>query len=294
MKQECYLFGGLLMDYYYNVDAWPKRSQDGFITKETAMVGGCAINMAVTIKNLGGNAHVISGIGTDATGRELLDYMEKHDLSQEHLENVEGLSGKCLVFLEPDGERTFLTGKGAEGIFTREMDKKIRENVLPVVGVTGYYLLDADAERILDCLEYLHRKGAKILFDPSPLVSSIDEGLLKRMIAVSTIMTPNTTELETIQKYVSVEEYCKGSNIMVMKEGSRGGTVRTAEKTFSYEAEQCQTVDTTGAGDSFAGALLYGMMTDMPIREAVLLATRCAGKTVMIEGPHGFWKLEEE
>lgn len=294
MKQECYLFGGLLMDYYYSIDAWPRRGQDGFITGEKALVGGCAINMAATIKNLGAEAHVISGIGTDATGRELSAYMEANGLSREYLEDVKGLSGKCLVFLEPDGERTFLTGEGAEGIFTEEMDKKIRKNVLPVAGVTGYFLLNDDAERIMDCLEYLHGNGTKILFDPSPLVSSISEELLKRVIAISTTMTPNTTELETIQKYISVTDYCAAGKTMVVKEGGQGGTVYTADETFAYEAERCRAVDTTGAGDSFAGALLYGMMTEMPVREAVSLATKCAGKTVTIEGPHGFWKLEEK
>ena len=294
MKKECYLFGGLLMDYYYSIDAWPKRSQDGFITDEKALVGGCAVNMAATLKNLGATAHVISGIGTDATGRELSAYMVEHGLSADYLENVAGLSGKCLVFLEPDGERTFLTGKGAEGIFTEEMDRRIRQNVLPVAGVTGYFLLNEDAERIMACLEYLHEKGTKILFDPSPLVSSVSESLLKRIIAVSTVMTPNTTELEVIQKYIGTAEYCKAGKTMVVKEGSRGGTVYAPGEVFHYEAERCQAVDTTGAGDSFAGALLYGLLSDMPIQEAVSLATKCAGKTVTIEGPHGFWNLEEK
>ena len=56
---------------------------------------------------------------------------------------------------------------------------------------------------------------------------------------------------------------------------------------------KCKVADTTGAGDSFAGALLYGMLKKMNIRDAVELAVRCAAKTVEIEGPHGFWNLED-
>lgn len=294
MKQECYLFGGLLMDYYYNIDAWPDRSQDGVITGEKAVVGGCAVNMAATIRNLGAKAHVISAIGTDVTGQELSAYMKTHGLSCEYLKNVEGISGKCLVFLEPDGERTFLTVKGAEGLFTEEMNREIRKNVLPVAGVTGYFLINDDAERIMKCLECLHENGTEILFDPSPLVSSVSEDLMKRIIAISTVMTPNITELETIRKYISTEAYCEAGKTMVVKEGGLGGTVYTADETFAYEAERCHAVDTTGAGDSFAGALLYGMMTGLSTRESVSLATKCAGKTVTIEGPHGFWNLEEK
>ena len=57
---------------------------------------------------------------------------------------------------------------------------------------------------------------------------------------------------------------------------------------------KCKVADTTGAGDSFAGALLFGLLKDMDIREAVSLAVRCAAKTVEIEGPHGFWTLGDE
>lgn len=38
------------MDCYYAIDAFPERGQDGFITAEKMMAGGCAVNMAVTIE----------------------------------------------------------------------------------------------------------------------------------------------------------------------------------------------------------------------------------------------------
>ena len=39
MVNECYLFGGLIMDCYYAIDAFPERGQDGFITAEKMMAG---------------------------------------------------------------------------------------------------------------------------------------------------------------------------------------------------------------------------------------------------------------
>ena len=75
MVNECYLFGGLIMDCYYAIDAFPERGQDGFITAEKMMAGGCAVNMAVTIENLGGKSHVISGMGDDPSSVNLMDYM---------------------------------------------------------------------------------------------------------------------------------------------------------------------------------------------------------------------------
>jgi sugar/nucleoside kinase (ribokinase family) len=293
-KNTCILFGGLVMDYYYSIDAWPVHSQDGLITGEESMVGGCAVNMAVTVMNLGGLAYVVSGVGEDETSHALEAYMKLNGLPLDMVKHVGGTSGKCLVFLEPDGERTFLTSKGAEGIFSDEMDEAARTFVPAAVGVTGYYLINKDAGRIMDCIEYLHDKGAKVLFDPSPLVSSIDDELLKRIISVSSVMTPNTAELEVIGRFTDIASYCADGKTLIVKSGGSGGTVYTGEsRTFEYKAEKCDVIDTTGAGDSFAGAVIYAMMNDIDIEEAVKLAAKCAAVTVQTEGPHGFWKPED-
>ena len=66
-----------------------------------------------------------------------------------------------------------------------------------------------------------------------------------------------------------------------------------ADGSFVYQAEKCEAADTTGAGDSFSGALLYSMAYGLSAGEAVRLAAKCAAKTVGIHGPHGFWKLED-
>ena len=68
---DCIIFGGLVVDKYFDIEGYPDRGQDGFITSEAAYVGGCAINIAATINNLGGRAHVVSYIGNDRTGEQI-------------------------------------------------------------------------------------------------------------------------------------------------------------------------------------------------------------------------------
>ena len=117
MKKECLILGGLVPDVYYSVSRWPDRGQDGFISDENVVVGGCAVNMAVTAENLGLRAHVVSCVGEDEIGGRMDGYLKEHGLSRRLIRRTGGVSGKCLVFVEPDGERTFLTRKGAEGLF---------------------------------------------------------------------------------------------------------------------------------------------------------------------------------
>ena len=195
MKKDVALFGGLLLDRYFYIDRWPARGQDGYLAGEESFVGGCSINMAATIHNLGGQAYITTCIGDDSVGQDILGYLKKHGLSNQLVHTVPGTTGSCLVFSEPEGERTFLTHKGAECAFPPALAQGILSISPAWAGVTGYYLLGDDPAAVLDCLEQLHRSGTKFLFDPSPMVAEIEPETLARMVGISDILTPNASEL---------------------------------------------------------------------------------------------------
>lgn len=114
-------------------------------------------------------------------------------------------------------------------------------------GVTGYYLLNDDAERIMAVIEELFRRGTKILFDPSPLADAIRPDILRRMAEVSHIMTPNVTELKVLEEKAGKRLISKGgvqnslkdqicqskAPVLIVKDGSAGGTVYTPGTIFS-------------------------------------------------------------
>lgn len=293
MNQEILIFGGLLLDRYFAIDSWPKRGQDGYFSTEEAFVGGCAVNMAATVHNLGGQCHVVSSVGSDETGEEIRSYYRRHGLSFRYIQDIQGVTGSCLVFSEPDGERTFLTRKGAEEFFPPELAEQLSHAAPSWVGVTGYYLLSEDGEAITSCLEGLHARGAKLLFDPSPLVGDIPPHLLKRALAISQVLTPNESELEALGGLDILEGLLQAGKTLILKQGAQGGVVYAPGETFAYSSVPCIPLDTTGAGDSFSGALLYAFSQGMTLREGIDLAARCAAQTVQVHGPHGFWKLEE-
>ena len=293
VANDIVLFGGLLLDRYFHIDRWPVRGQDGFFDREESFVGGCAINMAVTIHNLGGSAHVVSCLGNDLVSIEIRSYLTDHCLSQALIHSTEGTTGSCLVFSEPEGERTFLTHKGVEESFPSALDEKIQAIAPVCAGVTGYYLLGEDAPQILDCLEGLHTSGTRILFDPSPLVGDICPDLLSRILTICDVLTPNETELNVLGGTQAIPGFLQSGKVLILKRGAGGGTVYSPESCFDYSAFPCESIDTTGAGDSFSGALLYAMAQEIPPLKGIELAAQCAAKTVKIRGPHGFWKLEE-
>lgn len=198
MEKEILLFGGLLLDHYFSVDRWPQRGQDGYVVGQARFVGGCAANMAVTIHNLGGHPHVVSCVGSDRSGETIQRYWREHSLSRRFILETEGETGSCLVFSEPNGERTFLTRKGVELSFPADLAEAVLLCEPAWAGVTGYYLLGEEGPQILSCLERLHRRGTRILFDPSPLAGDIAPALRKRILAISDVLTPSEKELDAL------------------------------------------------------------------------------------------------
>lgn len=296
---ECVIFGGLLLDKYFEVKRLPKRGQDGFIDREFPCVGGCAINMAATFENLGGKAHVVSYLGNDEIAKEIMKYMNEHGLSLRYVKEKEGDTDYCMVFLESDGERTFLTKSGSNLDFTKDL---VEDNLLNInyVAVTGYYLLNKGAEQLVETLEGFVDKGGFVLFDPSPLVGSIDKDHLKRILSLSGCITPNITEAQIMAEMLHggdsweewIKQYAREGRYAVVKEGSDGGTIYVNDYKEIYKAEKRVAVDTTGAGDSFAAGILYAIADQKDIFKAVKLGCLTSAKTVTINGPHGFWEPE--
>ena len=293
MGNDIVLLGGVLLDRYFYIDRWPARGQDGFLTREESFVGGCSLNMAVTIRNLGGSAHAAACVGDDTIARTIRGYLAEHGLSGQLIPTLSGTTGSCLIFSEPEGERTFLTHIGVERIFPPALSRDILAMAPAWAGITGYYLLGENPEDILDCLEALRRSGTGILFDPSPLAGDIRPEILERMISLSDILTPNATELPMLGGETALSALTAAGKTVILTRGAGGGTVYTPKETFDYDGVPCAAVDTTGAGDSFSGALLFALTQGDSLKHAVALAARCAARTCEVRGPHGFWTLEE-
>ncbi|MFR1234094.1 MAG: carbohydrate kinase family protein [Evtepia gabavorous] len=168
MEKEILLFGGLLLDHYFSVDRWPQRGQDGYVVGQARFVGGCAANMAVTIHNLGGHPHVVSCVGSDRSGETIQRYWREHGLSQRFILETEGETGSCLVFSEPNGERTFLTRKGVELSFPADLAEAVLLCEPAWAGVTGYYLLGRRGRRSFLAWSVFTEEGRAFSLIPVP------------------------------------------------------------------------------------------------------------------------------
>lgn len=294
MDQRIMILGGIVLDRYFMVNRFPGRGEDAFFYDEFELVGGCMTNMAVTVKNLGAPVYMVGCIGSDVIGDRIREYISEHMFDTTFLYNVEGATGSCLIFSEPDGERTFIGRNEVDQMFTKTMQKEILAFAPEIVGVTGFYLVGKDAPLILETIQKLHENGSKVLFDPSSLAGDIKPEILREMVRISDYLTPNRIELEMLGGEEMLEILPGEGKTVFYKEGGNGGWIVTPKGKERYDAFPCSVVDTNGAGDSFAGGILYALSKGMSEKEMAELGSRCGAKTCEVLGPHGFWKLKTD
>ena len=291
------IFGGLIIDRYLLVDRYPERGGDGTITDSFDTVGGCAVNIAVTVKNLGAVPYVVSAIGNDLWGDEIMQFMQERQLPVNCVKRAEGHTGYCLVFLEPDGERTFLTYKGCEAEYADALISGAVFDDCLIAVVTGYCLLDASSQKWIEKFKALKSKGSLIIFDPSPMVDKIDKSYVSEMMSICDVLTPNESEAKILAGKKTPEQWARSCNdndiSVIIKKGADGGVLYQKGAQIPYDAIDVHAIDTTGAGDSFTGAVAYALANKIPLEKGVLLAAEAAAITTTIKGPNGTFKMNE-
>ncbi|MCQ1529683.1 carbohydrate kinase family protein [Lutispora saccharofermentans] len=295
------IFGGIIVDSYMMVKEYPVRGQDVLINDSFERIGGCAVNVAQTLKNLGMQPYIVSAVGGDIRGDMIKSYIEDNRFDASCIKQLEGeSSGYCVTILEGAGERTFLTYKGCESYFSPYMTADELMAKISYVYVTGYYLLDERySSNIIEAIGRLKDMGSKILFDPGPLAQLIEKDTLLWILSKADIITPNETEAETIKSILALdaepENWFKstGIELLVLKQGSRGVKVWSKDMSFVMPSFKVDVIDTTGAGDSFAAGLIYGLSHGLSTCEAVNVACACGAITATFKGPHGKFGIED-
>ncbi|MEI8131654.1 MAG: carbohydrate kinase family protein [Leptolinea sp.] len=286
------LIGRLLIDRYYVLKDFPIRGQEAVITDSFERVGGCTFNAAATIKNLGGDPLILSPICNDERGRLIQSTLQAKGFKDNLLFPMEGATEYCVALLDGAGERTFLTYSGSQFLLTDEILQSALQARPAYVHLSGYSLVEYEnAGRIITLLEGLKAGGSKIFFDPSPLCKEIKREVLKKVIKLADIFCPNKKEMQAIGEYLhwkkdlTAQSNLKGGRMVVVKDGLHGATGFDERVITSVPAFPVATVDSSGAGDSFAGGLLYALLKESNLRSTVIMACACGALTAAMLGP---------
>lgn len=255
--------------------------------------GGSAANSLVAFSQFGGKAFYCCKVANDDDGDFYQRDLERAGV-QTHLvkQNNDGHTGKCVVMVTPDAERTMCTFLGITIDFsTDELEEAVVADSRYLY-VEGYLATSEIArEAVRRAREVAEANDTKIAltFSDSSMVKYYKEGLDEFLQSGVEVLFCNQEEAELYTGIEGLEpamtKLLDYAQQVVITRGKHGALIGTKERRIQVPGFPVQAIDTNGAGDMFAGAYLYGISQGMTPAQAGTLASRAAAEVVSNYGP---------
>lgn len=260
--------------------------------------GGSAANTVFAVSQFGGKAFYSCKVADDPFGDLYLEDMKEAgiDTNFDRQEREEGITGKCLVMVTDDAERTMNTYLGiTQNLSTNEIDElAIRDS--EYVYIEGYLVTSDNGFEAMRQTKKIAQqndvKTALTLSDPS-----IVEGFKNRfedIIGASVdLLFCNEEEARIYTGKDDLKEarevLKKEAKRFVITQGANGAIIYDGDTFIDIEPYDVRAIDTNGAGDMYAGAFLYGITNGMGFAGAGKLASLAGSKVVSQFGPRLKW-----
>jgi sugar/nucleoside kinase (ribokinase family) len=252
--------------------------------------GGSAANTAVVASMLGASTSFFGKVRDDELG-----HVFAHDLAQVGVAFPTAMAavdtsptGRCLITVTPDAERTMSTFLGAaRGLRVPDM----HEDILSTASVTyveGYLWDEVAAHEALElAISMVRNAGRRFSFTLSDsfLVDRFRDEFHMMIPEKVDILFANETELcsmfETDDFEKAVKLVSPMCEITTVTRGPRGSIVIHGGDVIAVDAHPVdRVVDTTGAGDAYAGGFLAGFTQGLPLDRCAVLGNLAAAEVI--------------
>ena len=260
------------VDMLFVVDRQPTFDTTMRASQYLRQGGGPVPTSLVALARLGASTSYVGKVGDDPDGDFIRAELEKEGVDTSSFVVVPGaLTRVALVLVEEaSGERGFTTRpETCADLDPAEFDRETIANARIL------HLDDADPA-CMQAARWAREAGNTVVYDGTWLHEDLDEFLpLVDMPIVSEPMVrrwmPDATPQQVVDRL-----HGYGAKIAVYTLGERGTIVRWREGTFTYPAFPVEAVDTTGAGDAFHGAFIYGLLQHWSVSDIIRYASAVA------------------
>ena len=282
MKVLC--FGSLNIDYTYSVPRFVRRGETLSAASLRLSAGGKGLNQATALSRAGLDVSLAGAIGED--GRFLLDTLQENGVDTRHVDVLPDVrTGHAIIQNEPGGDNCILVFGGANHRAGREQI----DRVLACFGEGDVLTLQNE----ISALDYLIRRaserGLRIVLTPAPMNEAVKALPLEKI----DYLFLNEVEAASLLGYKVDDAPLEAARALRERFGVRNAVLTLGEKgsvfageagCFTQMAFPAEPLDTTGAGDTFAGFFLGGVLTGQSVPEALRFASAAAAIAITRPG----------
>jgi sugar/nucleoside kinase (ribokinase family) len=264
--------------------------------------GGSAANTCAGIASLGGRVGFVGKVGRDQFAGVFAHDIRSIGVSFNHgVSESENPTGRCLILVTPDGERTMNTNLGAAAEFAEaDLDRTAIE-ATQILYLEGY-LFDPPAARAAfhTAADFARANGTKVAFTLSDpfCVDRHREGFRAFIRDRVDIVFANEKELLSLYPGASFDEACAAIRtecaLAAITRGEKGSVILENERIASVPAVPIEKlVDATGAGDLYAAGFLSGLASGCDLEACGRLGSLAASEVITHVGPRPLRPLSE-
>ncbi len=243
MARVC-VVGSVNMDIGFDVDTLPNPGETALAASVRSTPGGKGANQAVAAARAGAQVQFVGAVGDDPAAAQLREHLNANGVGTDGLITVAGRSGNAVVIVDSGGENIIVVAPGANGQLTldsaslrglvADCDVLLLQLEIPVATATA-------------AARQAHAAGVTVILNASP--SGGDEAELARLAELTDVLVVNETE---------AAHWVWPVPHRVVTRGARGATYTGGDEEFTVAPPAVEVVDTSGAGDVFAGVLAAG------------------------------------
>jgi len=245
--------------------------------------GGCAGNIAYSLKQLGGTPLPMATLGQD--GADYLQRLKTLGISTEFIKQVpDNYTAQAMIMTDRDNNQitAFHPGAMMQAHITRI--EKRSDIALGIISPDG-------RDAMLQHAEQFRAADIPFVFDPGQGLPMFDGAELARFIAQATWVTVNDYEGKMLSDRTgwSSAEISRRVQGLVVTLGAEGCEVWVeGHKTLVPPVKAAQVVDPTGCGDAWRGALLFGLEQGWSLAQCAALGNKVGALKIASRGPQNY------
>lgn len=239
-------------------------------------MGGKGANQALAAHRLGGDVMFITSIGKDDYGLKALEYYKKEGLDASLSLIVDDTpSGVAMIWVDEKGENSIVVVSGANAMLSPFYIQTIKKEILEANMIVLQMEIPYDTVKKVCEIAYEHNKQVMLNVAPARTLET-------EIIRLIDILVVNETEAENIsgERILEIGEQgmvnyllALGAKSVVLTLGSKGCIMKNRYEHHTIPAFNVKAIDSTGAGDTFCGALAAQLSEGRNWRDSLIFAS---------------------
>lgn len=266
--------GSINADHFYRVPHVPAPGETIAATDRTTGLGGKGANQSVASARAGSRVVHIGAVGGD--GAWAVARLGEYGVGSDHIATVDTPTAHAIISVGEDGENAIVIFPGANAC--QDPDRVCA--ALADAGPADTMMLQNETNAQVEAARIAHEKGMRVVYSAAPF----SVAAVQAVLPYTSLLIVN--EVEAAQLTSALGDVARQVPQVLVTMGSRGAQWHDNEtgKTVFQPSFPVTPVDTTGAGDTFAGVFVAGLDQAMDVADALRFAAAAAALKVTRHG----------